>query len=69
MLDLFTSGPVMWFMFGFMVGWGLLQRPAWIEPQLEWLKTKLSSLLSALNTQKPTEPVVPVANNAPTANT
>lgn len=56
---------LMWFVFGFLVGWGVLPQPEWAKP----LISKLTDLLSGFFNKPPAPPAPPSSNTTPTSNT
>lgn len=64
-MDMLFSGPVMWFLFGFACGFGLLPQPEWAKAGIEKLKLLLSSFMKG---PTPTDPP-PADPTKPSANT
>lgn len=59
-MDFFLSTPVLAFLAGFLVGWGILPQPEWAKPLIE----KAKELFMNLFKKDP-----PVDPNKPSANT
>lgn len=56
------------FLVGFVAGWGLVPRPAWIEPYIAWITEKSKSVFALWGKTPPPlppNPPVPGANPTP----